>query len=441
MKRRLTSLLAFSSCLLLPAMPVASAAPGSPAPVPDGQRYLFIVDTSSGMERLKAENETTMYELLRSGLFGQMQTGDTYGLWTFDKETHAGKFPLQTYDARRASQLAAIAAAYLSGHNYENSDDVKRMTELLLTVVRAVSNVNVFVISDGSSAMHGTPFDKAINTEYRKQRRQRSSAKQPFVTTLIARDGSITNYSVVVAGKPILLPERPAPTVAATKPPPSSRQAGILLSNTIVTSATVPLSSVTPPVSQSAPVQAPTNIATISRPSPNPDVKATIPTTSVIQIGTKSNNVSNAAEPSASEPAKTDVALVSAGTQTNNTIPELSTPAPAPPTPAGASPPIGVATSPAVERPAPSTAIASILPAPITVAARELHPEPGTANQAPPTAVQAAALPMPSGPGAGLFLTFGSLLMAAALFLLFVVFRRLRPAPGGSLITQSMERR
>jgi len=55
--------------------------------------------------------------------------------------------------------------------------------------------------------------------------------------------------------------------------------------------------------------------------------------------------------------------------------------------------------------------------------------------------VQAAALPMPSGPGAGLFLTFGSLLMAAAFFLLFVVFRRLRPAPGGSLITQSMERR
>jgi hypothetical protein len=316
------------------------------------------------------------------------------------------------------------------------------MTELLLTVVRAVSNVNVFVISDGSSAMHGTPFDKAINTEYRKQRRQRSSAKQPFVTTLIARHGSITNYSVVVGGKPILLPERPAPTVAATKPTPTSRPAGILLSNSIVTSATVRLSSVTPPpVSQSAAVPAPTNVTTISQPSSNLEVKPTIPATHVTQIVTKSNNVSAAIEPSAPEPAKTDVALVSAGTQTNNTVPELSAPAPAPPTPAGPPAPIGVAASPEVESLAPRTAIASILSAPITVAARELHPEPGTANPAPPTAMQAAALPMPSGPGAGLFLTFGSLLMAAAFFLLFVVFRRLRPAPGGSLITQSMERR
>jgi hypothetical protein len=393
------------------------------------------------MERLKAENETTIYELLRSGLFGQMRTGDTYGLWTFDKETHAGKFPLQTYDARRASQLAAIAAAYLSGHNYENSDDVKRMTDLLQTVVQAVSNVNVFVISDGSSAMRGTPFDKAINTEYRKQRRQRSSAKQPFVTTLMARDGSITNYSVVVAGQPILLPERPAPTVTSTKPAPASRSAGILLSNTIVTSATVRLSSVTPPASQSAPVPAPSNVATISQPSSNPDIKPKIPAISAIQIVTKSNNISTATEPSAPEPAKTDIALVSTGTQTSNTAPELSAPIPDPPTPAGPPAPTGVAVSPEVESPAPRTALASILSAPVTVVARELHPELGTANPAAPSAVQAAALPVPSGSGAGLFLTFGSLLMAAAFFLLFVVFRRLRPVPGGSLITQSMERR
>src|SRR6185295_17969941 len=191
-------------------------------------RFLFIVDTSSGMERLKEQNETTIYDLVRSGLFGQMRTGDTYGLWTFDKETHAGKFPMQVWDAHRASQLATIAAAYLSGQNYENSDDVKRLTDLLTTVIRATSNLNVFIISDGSSNMRGTPFDKAVNTEYRKQRRERSSAKQPFVTTLFARGGSITNYSVVVAVRPILLPERPLPAVAVTTKAalPTNRPAG-----------------------------------------------------------------------------------------------------------------------------------------------------------------------------------------------------------------------
>jgi hypothetical protein len=53
----------------------------------------------------------------------------------------------------------------------------------------------------------------------------------------------------------------------------------------------------------------------------------------------------------------------------------------------------------------------------------------------------AASLPVPAGPNATFLLAFGSLLMGSAFFLLFIVFRRLRPAPGGSLITQSMERR
>ena len=438
MKRRLASLLACLSCLWLPVTPRASAAPVAPIPAPEGQRFLFIVDTSSGMERLKAENETTLYELLGSGLFGQMQTGDTYGLWTFDKEPHAGRFPMQTWDARRASQMATIAAAYLSNHNYENSDDVKRMTELLTTVVRAVSNLNVFIISDGSSAMRGTPFDKAINAGYKNQRRERSSAKRPFVTTLVARNGLITNGSVVVGGQPIRLPDRPVPTVASTKPTPPSRPAGILLSNTVVISATMAMSSVTPPLNQSAPAPAPTNVAAISQPPSDAAVKAAIPATRVIQIVTTSNGVSSLAEPSVSEPAKKEVALVSAQTQTNNTVSDLSAPA----TPPSAPPvPTGVAASPVAGSPAPRTALAALLPEPVTVAARELHPEPAMASPAPPAALQAAALPVPTGPGAGLFLAFGTLLMAAAIFLLFVVFRRLRPAPSGSLITQSMERR
>jgi hypothetical protein len=420
------------ACLSCLSLPVISA----PTPAPEGERFLFIVDTSSGMERLKEQNETTIYELVRSGLFGQMRTGDTYGLWTFDKETHAGKFPMQVWDAHRASQLATIAAAYLSGQNYENSDDVKRLTDLLTTVIRATSNLNVFIISDGSSNMRGTPFDKAVNTEYRKQRRERSSAKQPFVTTLFARGGSITNYSVVVAGQPILLPERPLPAVAVTTKaaPPTNRPAGILLALTPVTPGAATAASVTNLQNQSTPVPAPTVVTAIAQPSSNAMAKSETALHRVIQIVTKSNHVPAEVKTSASEPAKSDVTLVSDSTQTNLAS-DLSTPAPDPSTLTAA------ASSLLTESPAPRSALTAILPAPITVAARELNPESGVANPAPPAAMQAAALPVPSGPGAGLFLTFGSLLMASAIFLLFVVFRRVRPVPGGSLITQSMERR
>lgn len=440
MKQHLVSFLACISCLSLPVMPGASGAPGAPMPAPDGQRFLFIVDTSSGMERLKAENETAIYDLIGSGLYGQMQTGDTYAMWVFDKGTQAGEFPMQVWDAPRAIQLAAIAAAHLSDKDYENTADVKRMTDLLTTVVHAVSNLNAFIISDGSTSMRGTPFDKTVNAEYKKKRQERNSAKRPFVTTLIARDGSFTNYSVVVAGQPILLPKRPVSAVAiATKAAPPLRPAGVLLSNTpgaSVTSATATAPSVTTQQNQPAPAPAPApaNVATIT-PSSNAVVKAEIAARRVIQIVTKSNSVPAAIERSAPEPGKADVTLASDVAQINNPAPELSAPAPGSPAlPAAAA-------SPVAESPSPRAALAAVLFAPVTVAARELQPGPENASPAPPPVVQAAALPVPSGPGAGLFLAFGSLLMAAAFFLLFVVLRRLRPAPGASLITQSMERR
>jgi hypothetical protein len=425
MKRYLASFLAACiSCLTLPVVHGVSAAPSAPRLVPEGEKFLFIVDMSSGMERLKEGIETTIYELLRTGLFGQMQTGDTYGLWTFDKETHAEKVPMQVWDARRASQLGTIAAAYLSDHHYENSDDVKQMTGLLTTVVQSARNLNVFIISDGSSAMRGTPFDKAINTDYRKQRRSRSAAKLPFVTTLIARDGSLTNYSVVIGGQPIILPKRAVPVVAVATnaAPPTNRPAGIILAVTPVTPGTPTVATATNLQTQATPVPAPA-VATIAPPV-NAVAKSEARGSRVIQIVTKSNNVPAEVQSGAAEPARTSVALVSDATSTNATPPELSAPAPTPPAPASGAVPRAV------------SVLEAVLPAPVTVAARELHPEP-----APPAAVQAAALPVPSGPGAGLFLAFGSLLMAMAFFLLFVVFRRLRPAPGASLITQSMERR
>ena len=111
MNRRLASLLACITFLSFPVMPRLSAAPGAPVLVPEGDRFLFIVDTSSGMERLKEQIEMTIYDLLRSGLFGQMLTGDTYGMWTFDKETHAGKADIDESTARCASDKHRFATA------------------------------------------------------------------------------------------------------------------------------------------------------------------------------------------------------------------------------------------------------------------------------------------------------------------------------------------
>src|SRR5262245_45215758 len=121
MKRTLLLIIVWLAGLVTPSQPAVAATDPTPPPAPDAQRFLFVVDISGDMERLQAANETALYELLFSGVYGQMRTGDSYGLWTFNKETYTGRFPMQVWDARKPSQLGAIAAAFLNQQNYEKS--------------------------------------------------------------------------------------------------------------------------------------------------------------------------------------------------------------------------------------------------------------------------------------------------------------------------------
>lgn len=212
-------------CLLLCAAPGNSRAGSKTVEIaPDGQRFLFVVDMSSSMEKLQSATEATLYDLLRGGVGGYMQAGDTYGLWTFNKEVNTGRFPMQVWDPRKSGQQGTIAAAYINGLTYEKSSDIKEAMKTVLSVVHSVSNVVVFLISDGSPALRGTPVDKTINAEYKKKSRDRSRAKRPFVTTLIARDGWIVGGSVSIAGELILMPTRTTlPVSALTAAPTRTR--------------------------------------------------------------------------------------------------------------------------------------------------------------------------------------------------------------------------
>jgi len=436
MRSGLTPIFLLSLCLLR--SPGVMAAPSAPLPAPDGQRFLFVVDVSAGMEKLAAENESTLYDLIFTGLYGQMRTGDTYGLWTFNKETHAGQFPMQVWDMRRHNQIATIAAAFLGERTYEKSGDTAQMIKNLTRVIQAVSNLNVFIISDGREAMRGTPFDKGINAEYKRQRKERSQARRPFITTLVARDGVIGNFSVTIAGQPILLPERPAPVVAAGKPAPPPALKGTVTSNTPVetagSNAIVRAKQPEPPAPAPAPSAAPEKtgppvnaIAQAEKPAaPGKDIANAGPPASpahrqiAIETITRANDATSSPT-TVSPPDRNETTTPVTSAQTGATAP-----------PASGEPPVS------------HGVLEAFFPDAIPVAARELPaapPEPELPVRPTTPAVQAAAMPVHPASSGGLYLAFGGLLAAAALFLLFVVMRRPRPAPGGSLITQSMERR
>jgi len=96
---------------------------------------------------------------------------------------------------------------------------------------------------------------------------------------------------------------------------------------------------------------------------------------------------------------------------------------------------------PAADAAAAKGALSGLLPAPMIVAARELDLGARSAMAKPRATGGAVEVPSQPGLGAGVLLTFGSVLMAATLFLVLVALRRFRPAANGSLISQSMERR
>src|SRR5258706_14449394 len=56
--------------------------------------------------------------------------------------------------------------------------------------IAASPKITVFIITDGSQPLAGTPFDDAINAAIADQRANFARAEKPFVVTLIAKNGN-----------------------------------------------------------------------------------------------------------------------------------------------------------------------------------------------------------------------------------------------------------
>jgi len=465
---------------------------------PDGERFLFVVDVSSRMEDLQTANEATLFEMLRQGVSGQMRAGDTYGVWTFNKSTQAGNFPMQVWDPKRSTQQGTIAASFINHATYEKASNVKQLMANLAALIQVVSNVTIFVISDGHSDMTGTPFDKAINAAYRTQSHQRKEAKKPFVTTLIVRDGWYVENQVTVGGEPVPLPDRPAPQMAAH--PPAANSAKEARTNSAVAAARGLAAGVpagqeahSPPGEQ--PPGSPATRGTVAAEYPpaaqpasaagSPPPAAALAQRKVMQIITKSNPppaqpVVPAPVPEAQAASLAETSDPSSRSSSNVASAALSPPpvsSSSPANPASALTPPSAAGTPSapvvadalVAFPGPAVgggAPAAIpvraltgLPrsAPLPVAAREragaaplgiagVPAASSEANPGPaaPPLIQALAAPVAAVQPADwrLMLIFGGLMMAAVLALLFVIALRRGRAPApGSIITQSMGRR
>jgi len=197
--------LLLSICSLAPKILSAelSATPAFPE-----NRFLFIVETSLAMNRSSKAVQETIHELIGSGLQGQMHSGDTLGLWTFNDKLNA-EFPMQRWSPEEKERIAQTVGVFLKKQRYEKKSELRTVLPPLYSVIRSSKAITIVLISTGNEPIQGTPFDKEINTIYPAYVRELQDAKLAFVTILVGRNGRPVDYTVNSSLGPIQIPHPP----------------------------------------------------------------------------------------------------------------------------------------------------------------------------------------------------------------------------------------
>ncbi len=333
---------------------------------PEGHRFLFVVETSSGNRKFESGNRQALFDLIVNGINGQMRTGDTYGIWTFSEEVHSGEFPLTVFEKDQALELAGQAAAFLQKQRYVKRTSLQFLVNDLRHLSDRVGDFNVFIISSGEDPIGGTPFDQNINAAYKALSKQSAKTGRPMVTTFVVRKGRPVRSGVVLAGDRIVLPERPPESMAAT---PKRPPAGIKTNST-----------------DAALVSANSNLISTASTTESP-AAAPPPRKKVMQIITKTNTAMAATSPTNSAAATNAgplAAIVSAEPSTNSPTEVAPTPVATttpPPIATATPPPTSIAPAPAPLSLAPTLALT---PAPAPSAAPTATPGPATATPPAP---------------------------------------------------------
>ncbi|MBI5385550.1 MAG: hypothetical protein HZA90_12800 [Verrucomicrobia bacterium] len=200
----LAGALAFLS-LPVPGLAAEAAVPG---------RFLFVVDTTFSMDRLKVQAQEAVAQMLTNGLDGWLHDGDTFGLWTFDTSVDAG-YPMQVWTDAQKHALAAKASAHLKKQRCERQGRFSVLIADVQAVVRATRDVTILIVTDGEDAIRGTRHDASINVAMKRVGPEMRAARKPIVIALVAQGGDLTKWGV---NSPEMLVPLPAPP---TSPPPA----------------------------------------------------------------------------------------------------------------------------------------------------------------------------------------------------------------------------
>ena len=155
---------------------LAPALRAQPAPQRVDNRFLLIFDTSSDMRQRLPAVQKALDALLATSVNGQLHSGDSVGVWTFDQDLHAGQFPLQHWKPDDAPMIASNITKFVKKQHYLNKTGFDALQPLLNQVVQGSERLTVLIFCDGKGEIHGTPYDAGINQIFQQRQRERQKA-------------------------------------------------------------------------------------------------------------------------------------------------------------------------------------------------------------------------------------------------------------------------
>ena len=195
--------------VLLIAGSLQAQSPTNAASSSTEERVLLVVETSAAMQKRTENVQKIVGEMFSSGLGGDMRSGDTVGMWMFNDELRTGQFPLKRWTKPTRQRVAVEMVQFLQQVRNEKTAHLAVIWETLTNIVSRSERITVVIISSGSEAITGTPFDESIAQNFLKNEETQRKAKMPFVTILRAYHGKFVNFSVNLPPWPMELPEYP----------------------------------------------------------------------------------------------------------------------------------------------------------------------------------------------------------------------------------------
>ena len=181
-------------------------------------RFLFLIDTSSAMSRQKTVTMDAVSRLLLSGIGGRIQPGDAWNLWTVDSQLHTDQFPPQRWEPEKRAEVANQMYRFLRSQPFKTKQSsLEKPLAVVAEAAELSEGLTVFLFTDGSAPVKGTPFDKSINDIFAKHAAGMRKAKKPFVTVFVAKDGRIAAHAVSPGSEQIYIPPLPKPVTVAKK--------------------------------------------------------------------------------------------------------------------------------------------------------------------------------------------------------------------------------